>query len=228
MIKAVIFDFDGIIVESAGIKTSAFRELFAQDFPGKLKTIIDYHIKNMGISRFVKFRYIYENILKLPLSKEQEEELGRKFSDIVFEKILIAPFVRGAIEFLRMNQKKYHLFIVSGTPDKELQDILRLRQISGLFKEAHGSPAQKSQIIKDIMNRYSLGVDEIVFVGDAESDFIASQETGVEFIARLSPDTAHLLQNAKWKIGDLQTLDSVIKDIEETKVILKKELNKHA
>ncbi|GAF78578.1 unnamed protein product, partial [marine sediment metagenome] len=34
MIKAIIFDFDGVIVESSDIKTEAFRELF-QDYPQK-------------------------------------------------------------------------------------------------------------------------------------------------------------------------------------------------
>ena len=61
MIKAIIFDFDGVLVESAEIKTEAFRQLFSS-FPDKVHEIVEYHKRNMGISRYVKFRYFYENI----------------------------------------------------------------------------------------------------------------------------------------------------------------------
>ncbi|KFI34550.1 hypothetical protein HX99_01395 [Peptococcaceae bacterium SCADC1_2_3] len=47
MIKAIIFDFDGVIIESAEIKTRAFELLFA-GYPDKVKEIIAYHKKNMG------------------------------------------------------------------------------------------------------------------------------------------------------------------------------------
>ena len=99
MIKAIIFDFDGVILESAEIKTRAFRKLFEPNYPDKVEAIVDYHCNNMGISRYLKFGYIFENILHLSLSKELEEELGQRFSEIVFEEILNAPFVPGAVSF---------------------------------------------------------------------------------------------------------------------------------
>jgi phosphoglycolate phosphatase-like HAD superfamily hydrolase len=213
MIKAVIFDFDGVIVESAGIKTSAFRKLFEQNNPEKVDAIVDYHVRNMGVSRFVKFRYIYENILKLPLTVTEEEELGRKFSNIVFEEIIKAPFVGGAEDFIVRNQKKYMMFVASGTPDEELRDILKRRKISNLFKEIHGTPEFKSDIIKGILKRHSLRKEKVVFVGDAESDLRASEETGVYFIARVLPDNSQSIKGCKWKIHDLTKLDAVINEI---------------
>ena len=52
MIEAIIFDFDGVILESADIKTNAFRTLFEKESPELINKIISYHFKNMGISRF--------------------------------------------------------------------------------------------------------------------------------------------------------------------------------
>ena len=94
MIKAVIFDFDGVILESADIKTEAFKELFSQH-ASKLKEIVDYHLLNGGISRYVKFRYIYEHILGIDLSKQKEAKLGERFSQIALEKVICTLFVRG-------------------------------------------------------------------------------------------------------------------------------------
>ena len=63
MIKAIAFDFDGVLVESSNIKTDAFRRLFS-DYPDKVDELVEYHKKNMGISRYVKFQYFYEVLLK--------------------------------------------------------------------------------------------------------------------------------------------------------------------
>ena len=67
MIKAIIFDFDGVLVESNHIKTEAFKELF-QDYPQHLDEIVKYHVLNGGLSRYIKIQYIYKkrlsNLLK--------------------------------------------------------------------------------------------------------------------------------------------------------------------
>lgn len=206
MIKAIIFDFDGVILESAEIKTTAFGKLFEAEHPDKTEAIVNYHMRNMGISRYVKFRYIYENILKLPLSQQREEDLGKKFSDIVLQEILLAPFVPGALEFLVKNRNKYLLFIASGTPEEELRHILKERQISHLFDEALGTPAHKTEIIRYILHKYSLHKEEIVFVGDAESDLIAAEEAGVSFIARITQESSQDIQGCCNKITDLTEL----------------------
>ncbi len=212
MIKAIIFDFDGVVVESAEIKTAAFCQLFSTH-PDKVREIIEYHKKNMGISRYVKFRYFYENILGKELSRDEKMELNEKFSQIVLDKILKAPFVAGVLDFLEKYHTKYPLFIASGTPDDELQYIAEERDISHYFKEIHGTPRKKPEIITDILLRYSLRVPEIVFVGDAESDLKAARETGVRFIARISPGNNDLLD---WplKIKDLYDLGNVIENLD--------------
>jgi len=87
MIRAVIFDVDGVLIESAEIKTRAFEQLFA-GYPDKVKEIVDYHNKNAGLSRYVKFRYFYEKILGQKLSDQEEAELGERFSRIVLEQVL--------------------------------------------------------------------------------------------------------------------------------------------
>jgi len=195
MIKAIIFDFDGVILNSANIKTEAFRELFA-GYPDKVGEIVRYHVLNGGISRYVKFRHIYEEILKKKFSKENEVELGRRFSEIALKKVLHASFVPGAKQFLDKNKGLFSFFIASGTPEKELKKIVQKRHLQDYFKELHGSPAKKEDIIADIMERHSLTRDEVVYVGDAESDRIAAEKANVKFI--------HL-------INDLTGLDEILK-----------------
>lgn len=192
MIKAIIFDFDGVIVESADIKTNAFELLFKDEYPEHVQEIVHYHMQHMGISRFVKFKYFFENIVHKPYTPAVEKALGERFSHIVVEQILHTPFVPGAIEFLQTHQKQYVLFVASGTEEKELHCIAEKRDVTRYFKEIHGGHRSKSEIVNDILQRYSLTPHEIVFIGDAESDMIAARETGVFFIGRIDREDSPL------------------------------------
>ena len=208
MVKAIIFDFDGVIVESADIKTEAFGELFSA-YPGKLNEILQYHSINAGISRYVKFRYIYKRILKSKLSKAKEIELGKRFSRIVLEKIIKAPFVAGAREFLDRHRNHYRFFIASGTPEKELRNIVSLRGLESSFEGVYGSPKKKSDIINEISRKWGFGKSNVVYVGDAESDRVAARDAKIIFIERRVNFDANE-KNRPWVIKDLTGLERIL------------------
>ena len=83
MIDTVIFDFDGVILESVSVKTDAFRSLFSF-VPDHIDEIIEYHLSHGGVSRFDKFRFIYQDILKKDLSEEQFNFLSEEFAKLVY------------------------------------------------------------------------------------------------------------------------------------------------
>jgi len=210
MIKAIIFDFDGVLVESAQIKTEAFKIIFSK-WKDKVDEIVTYHRLNMGVSRYVKFRYIYENILKEPFSETTGKKLGEKFSELVVEKIRLVPFVDGVLEFMEENHKEYMLFIASGTPQEELEDIVKFKGIEKYFIGVFGTPASKTEIIKNIIISYSLNPREIIFIGDANSDKIAAEAAGVHFVLRRNSESD--IGECFYEISDIKGLKKIIERI---------------
>ena len=83
--KAIIFDFDGVILDSVNVKTKAFELLYEEYGPEIQKKVVKYHLDNGGISRFEKFKFYHKNFLNKEISENELLLLGSKFSSLVFE-----------------------------------------------------------------------------------------------------------------------------------------------
>ena len=182
-LRAVIFDFDGVILESADIKTQAFLDLFA-DYPEHREAILRHHLDNLGISRFRKFEWIYSKLFGRTLEENESRHLGEAFSSIVLGKILTCAYVPGAIDCLDALKGSLALFVASGTPQQELELIIEKRGLTSFFTEIWGTPATKVEIVRSVLERFGFENREILFIGDGLSDFQAAAEVGVPFLAR--------------------------------------------
>jgi beta-phosphoglucomutase len=213
MISALIFDFDGVILESVSVKTTAFRQLFSFA-PEHLDEIVQYHLNNGGMSRFDKIRYIYQNILNKKLSEEQFEILSARFSTLVEKAVSDARFVDGALGLIDSCSKRYPLFIVSATPEKELIRIVKSRRIDPFFQGIFGSPIKKTDHICRIAVDNNFNPSDIIFVGDAVNDYHAARSAGVRFIARITPGEPDRFKNLRGIEHRISTLYDLKKYLE--------------
>lgn len=207
MIKTLLFDFDGVLADSVGIKTDAFVEIF-KGYPQYVPAIVDYQQTNGGISRMRKFKHIYEQILKRELTDAKLDELCDQFSALVKEKVIGSSFVNGAKELLDYCFGKYPLYVISGTPQEEMKDIVVQRKLAKYFAGIYGSPRSKAEIIQTILQAQRVKNEEAVFVGDSINDFQAAMDTGVRFIAKLGSDDGPWIEDKRieYKCHDMVEL----------------------
>ncbi len=216
-IRAVIFDFDGVILDSVECKTRAFARLFEEWGTEAVRHMVDYHLAHGGISRFEKIRYFYAHVLQQPLPDEEFTRLTEAFRTFAFDEVVAAQWIPGALEFLKAQHGNYLFFVASGTPDDELREIVRLRGLERYFTETHGSPEVKENIIRSILARHQFAPSDVVFVGDAMTDYRAAQATGLRFIGVAGADTMAFPAGTT-TIADLRALQQAITAIRHTGV----------
>lgn len=186
-IKAIVLDFDGVILESNRIKAETFPRLFHQH-PQHAEAMIKLHQDHGGMPRHEKLRIICEDILGQTVNDDEIQCLSRELGRLVDEGIMACPFTPGALEFLQTYSARCPLFIATGTPEDEMQPLVKRRGIASYFAGVYGSPRNKAAILRDLMEERGWRPEEIVFVGDSIDDYHGARAVGVPFIGRVGPD----------------------------------------
>ena len=131
MIKAVIFDFDGVIVDSEPLHLRAFQRT-AETLGLKLSPA-DYYSRYLACDDKTFFRKFLEDNGRQGAEREivrLVEEKGICFEEMMGESIRIFP---GVVEFLEAIRGKFHTAIGSGALTGEINLILEKKGLSGFF-----------------------------------------------------------------------------------------------
>lgn len=183
-LRAVVLDFDGVLVESTRIKDEAFRRVFSA-FPGHAEKAFAFHRRHLTHSRYEKLRYLVEDLLGRTGDRGLVEKLASEFSRLVSQQIVEAPEVPGASEFFRRFSDRVEIFVASVTPQMELEELLRARGWAPHVIQAYGDPpTPKSDAIRRALAEAGCRPDEAIMIGDAPSDLAAAHANGVAFLGR--------------------------------------------
>lgn len=180
-LENIIFDFDGVILDSVDCKTEAFRKIYQPYGDHISSQVVKYHLENGGVSRFEKFKYWHKNHLNIDLSEEDLSGLSQMFSELVVQNVLNSPPVLGVFDFISKYSSKFNLFLISGTPHDEINTIVNELGLNRYFKEILGSPQDKIHWSSFLIQKYNLNPKTTIFLGDATTDYEAAQVSGFHF-----------------------------------------------
>lgn len=182
MIKNIIFDFDGVILNSVPTKTEAYRKLF-HEFPvDKVEQLINYHIQNGGISRYVKVKYFFEEILSQSISEAEILRHADRYSELTKEELTDPKYmIDNAVSFIKQNYQKYNMHIASGADENDLKYICEKLALTPYFLSINGSPTKKNDIVRNILALNTYNQEETILIGDSVNDYEAAKENEIDF-----------------------------------------------
>lgn len=200
--QAILFDFDGVLAECMNVKTEAFAQLFQQFGDEIVDKVVKHHMQHGGVSRYKKIKYYYTEYLKTPISDDKLDEIAKKFSDLVVNKVIASDWVKGTKEFLEKYYKIIDLYVISGTPQEELSLIVKKRGMEKYFKGVYGTPDTKPIHVRRIISENGYDREKVLYIGDSLSDYKDALKAEVPFLGRVPkgeepyfPDDVNIFSN---------------------------------
>lgn len=183
--KALIFDCDGVILDSNRIKSEAFA--FAARSVGApehcVAELVAYHREYGGVSRYRKFRHFVQAVWTPPGDRTEDEAfdaLCRAYAAFVQERLLVCEEADRLREILSRASSRCRLFVCSGGDEAELNTIFSRRKLDVYFDGIFGSPRTKPEILSEMDARGDL-LRPALFIGDAKYDFEVAQKFSLDF-----------------------------------------------
>jgi phosphoglycolate phosphatase-like HAD superfamily hydrolase len=181
--SALFWDFDGVIKDSVSVKSDAYERLFAP-FGAQLSARVRaHHELNGGMSRFEKLP-LYMHWAGLEASVGTVSKYCGLFSTAVRQAVIDSSWVPGAREYLQRNHARQWFYLITGTPQEEIEDIVSALGIAGFFREVHGAPMPKSEAIESALARAACARRDALVIGDSTTDYEAAKAASVEFLLR--------------------------------------------
>lgn len=184
----LVFDCDGVILNSNSIKTQAFYRSALPWGVEAANKLVAYHVANGGISRYKKFSYFLDSILpefhpSLIPGRDGPglAELLLAYTEIVCSELITCAVADG-LEALRSATPSARWLIVSGGDQLELRHVLTQRKLASYFDGGiFGSPDCKDSILARESYQQSIR-NPSLFLGDSRYDHEVSVRFDMNFV----------------------------------------------
>jgi phosphoglycolate phosphatase-like HAD superfamily hydrolase len=207
-LDAILFDVDGVLIDSLPVKAEAFAAAFS-DHPDLHDEIVALHLANGGVNRIEKISRMHVLAVGRPPTDAELAIRVDAFATAVLGGVIAAPEIPGAEAALRSWTGRVPLHAVSATPQGELVSILEARGIASLLTSVEGWPPGKSDLVGGLVERCGYQPERCLVVGDSREDLAAAMSNGTLFI-QVSPTSVTDLPEATTVIRDLTAFDEAI------------------
>jgi phosphoglycolate phosphatase len=184
MIRVVVFDFDGTLVQSNHVKEACSGRVVAH-LPGGAAAVAA--ARRGGGNRYQVYREVARR-LDPDGDPERIEtharELAAAYTRCCARGIIAARERRGALAAVsRLKRRGFRIWINSATPWRDLPDLVRRRGLARYLDGALGGPASKIDNLRRVLAAEGVAGRDVVMVGDSPDDREAARAVGTWFVA---------------------------------------------
>lgn len=172
MIKLIIFDYDGVIMDSFSTVHEVYMtmcESLGKDCPEKFEDF-----KNI-------YGYNSKELIKRLGFSEEDRKKGRE----IFKREVVKKnpsIFKGIDEVIKKLGEKYSLVLISSNNINEVKQKLKKHGLIEEFDLIFGgssSPMRKSPVIKKVMKQFNVSPEEVIVIGDRNPDYDKAIEAGL-------------------------------------------------
>ena len=205
MLKLLILDFDGTIIDSNYIKEIAINEFAKIEYGSYIKKS---NLKNSKITTR------YEQLSKVKGSYLKIEERS-KLDQFVNNKVLKANIDKNLYLLVRLCKlKKIKIALVSNTPHESLLFLIKKLNMTSLFDGIYGKKdnINKTCLFFSILKLLAIKPQEALSIGDDIFDYLASRECNIPFIG-IQNESLNIISSNNKVFKDLSGLVTLIKKV---------------
>jgi len=209
MFSSYIFDLDGTLINSSKEVLLCFKKAFEK---------ANYPVDEKRLNSNVIGPPLRDIIRIIAPELKDEELIGEienNFRELYdYDENDISELYFGVPDVLTdLKNRGKRIFLATFKPKKPTQRILRQFKLE-IFEDVYTidkfeKPITKTEMIKDLIKKYSLLKSETTMVGDAKSDMTAAKEAGITAIGALwgyGTDKTPLRETADFCIKNLEEL----------------------
>ncbi len=218
MLKVVVFDFDGVLVDSNVVKRNAYFDIFTS--LGDTRPVVGAVLEdNRDGNRYQIIECILQRLVTAGFFSARSRldklvtKYAEQYNDICEKYAASCREINGVSTCLPWLAMRYVLYVNSATPEEPLCRIIRQRGWKCYFREVLGCSHTKTDNLRQILERERISCTEVVFVGDNQQDMTAALQCGCQFVGLVN-DTSQFESEPSYIIHDFSELETTIEQID--------------
>jgi len=218
MIRCVVFDFDGVLVDSNVVKRNAYFDIFTS--LGATRPVVEAVLEdNRDGNRYQIIECILRRLVTAGFFSARSRldklvtKYAEQYNDICEKYAATCREIAGVSTCLSRLARRYALYVNSATPEDPLRRIICRRGWEIYFREVLGCSHTKTDNLRQILERERISCTEVVFVGDNQQDMTAALQCGCQFVGLVN-DTSQFESEPSYIIHDFSELETTIEQID--------------
>lgn len=184
-LSCIIFDCDGIILESVDAKAKAYIRLAEPFGKDAVQRFREYEAMHRGVSRYEKFTWFFQEVLGRAITQDELADWSERFVAYSDTELSSCEFVPGFQDVLQTWHGRVPLYVASGTPQLYLERLLEEKGIADAFSRIYGTPPGKTERVRQALSHARIAhPSSAVMVGDSPVDMDAAERAGTLFYGR--------------------------------------------